>query len=120
MLSAHLLSMDPHLLLLLLGLLVLRKEPDAWLLCGGPQQGRRDGKKHQSVLWRRYVGDGDTTGHHVAPSRAWESRASPSARGNVALVEGFLKDGVLMFSINLMIYVLDQLQEHVPSYWNNR
>jgi hypothetical protein len=27
---------------------------------------------------------------------------------------------VLMFSINLMIYVLDQLQEHVPSYWNNR
>jgi hypothetical protein len=27
---------------------------------------------------------------------------------------------VLMFSINPMIYVLDQLQEHVPSYWNNR
>jgi hypothetical protein len=27
---------------------------------------------------------------------------------------------VLMFRINLMIYVLDQLQEHVPSYWNNR
>jgi hypothetical protein len=26
---------------------------------------------------------------------------------------------VLMFSINPMIYVLDQLQEHVPSYWNN-
>jgi hypothetical protein len=27
---------------------------------------------------------------------------------------------VLMFSINPMIYVLDQLQEHVPCYWNNR
>jgi hypothetical protein len=27
---------------------------------------------------------------------------------------------VLMFSRNPMIYVLDQLQEHVPSYWNNR
>jgi hypothetical protein len=27
---------------------------------------------------------------------------------------------MLMFSINPMIYVLDQLQEHVPSYWNNR
>jgi hypothetical protein len=28
--------------------------------------------------------------------------------------------GVLMLSINPMIYVLDQLQEHVPIYWNNR
>jgi hypothetical protein len=27
---------------------------------------------------------------------------------------------VLMFTINSMIYVLDQLQGHVPSYWNNR
>jgi hypothetical protein len=27
---------------------------------------------------------------------------------------------VLMFSINPMIYVPDQLQQHVPSYWNNR
>jgi hypothetical protein len=27
---------------------------------------------------------------------------------------------VLIFSINSMIYVLDQLQEHVLSYWNNR
>jgi hypothetical protein len=27
---------------------------------------------------------------------------------------------VLMFSINPMIYILDQLQEHMPSYWNNR
>jgi hypothetical protein len=27
---------------------------------------------------------------------------------------------VLIFSINPMIYVLDQLQEHAPSYWNNR
>jgi hypothetical protein len=26
---------------------------------------------------------------------------------------------VLIFSINPMIYVLDQLQEHVPCYWNN-
>jgi hypothetical protein len=35
LLNVDLLSTDPHWLLLLIGLLLLRKEPYTWLWCGG-------------------------------------------------------------------------------------
>jgi hypothetical protein len=39
-------------------------------------------------------GDGGNQGNHVAPSRARESGVPDSAEGRVALIGGFLLDGV--------------------------
>jgi hypothetical protein len=43
LLGADLPSADIRLLLLLIGLLLLGKEPYTWLRCGGPHRDRRDG-----------------------------------------------------------------------------
>jgi hypothetical protein len=43
LLGVDLLSMDPCLLLLLIGLLLPGEEPYTWLQCGGLYHDRRDG-----------------------------------------------------------------------------
>jgi hypothetical protein len=91
-LSVHLSSTGSRLLLLLMILLLLEEEHNTWLWCSGPQLDCWDGQKCQSALRRWRGGDGDNWGHHVAPSRAGETRARPSARGSVALIGGFLED----------------------------
>jgi hypothetical protein len=46
MLSIGLLNMDSHSLLLLIGLLLLRKEPSVRLRYSDPQRDHRDGQRH--------------------------------------------------------------------------
>jgi hypothetical protein len=41
-LGVNLPSADPHLLLLLIGLLLLEENPCTWLWCGGPHRDHRD------------------------------------------------------------------------------
>jgi hypothetical protein len=90
------LSADPRLLLLLIGMLLLEQGFHTWFWCDGLYRDRRDGQECQSVLWRRSGGDGDSRGHHVAPSGGGgrESGAPPFTRGCATLIRGLLEDGV--------------------------
>jgi hypothetical protein len=60
-------------------------------------------------------------GHVAAPEPTSAGRRGSVMRASLPLDHLPLMTllVVLMFSINPMIYVPDQLQEHVPSYWNN-
>jgi hypothetical protein len=93
MLGINLLSTDPRLLLLLIGLLLLGEEPNTWLQCSGPYRDLRDGYGCLRVLRRCGGGDGDNRGHHIAPSGAMGSRASPFTQGRANFVRGLLEDG---------------------------
>jgi hypothetical protein len=70
-------SAGSRLLLLLIGPMLLRKEPNVWLWCCGSQRGRLDGQRCQSTLQQRCCCDGDSRGHHVTPLIDGELGAPP-------------------------------------------
>jgi hypothetical protein len=65
------------LLLLLIGPLLLRKEPSVWLWCGGSQRGSRDSQRRWSALRQLCCRDGDNQGHHVTPPRNGDGNLPP-------------------------------------------
>jgi hypothetical protein len=71
-------SMDPRLLLLHVGLLLVREELHTWLWSRSLHHDRWDGLECQSAIWRWCGGDGDNQSYHIAPLGARGFRAPPA------------------------------------------
>jgi hypothetical protein len=61
-------------------------------------------------------------GDNLGASRSTPFEGGEDDEGIPTSLPSFIDDiaGRVDVQLNPMIYVLDQLQEHVPSYWNNR
>jgi hypothetical protein len=86
--------LEPHLLLLLVGLLLVGEELHTWLWCHSLHHDHRDGLVCQSVLQCRCGGDGDSRRHHVAPSGAGGFGPPPYTQNGASLTGGILEGGL--------------------------
>jgi hypothetical protein len=111
-------SVDPRLVLLLVGLLLVGVELHTWLWHGGPHHDRRYGQVCWAALQLQCGGDEDTQGYHVAPSRAGGSGAFSFAQGSAAFVRGILevcRDGDPLCTIPMNKAPESVIKEETPA-----